>query len=224
MAESPSNSSKNLSPALTLILPLALLLLFLQKILPLLIAIATVSGGWHLLRRYRQKSYKHQGNLDDIFYRFIQEHQGRVTVLDLAMHSKFPPQQVQQYLDQRAAEFSAQYEVTEQGGMIYYFETVQSLFSPPTANPSQTISSPETQQKQVALFPVADESSVETNSSCPRELNQSELAQRLDVHPSTIRNWKHKSEFQQWSEKKDPDAIAWYYSTETKRFYPIRGR
>lgn len=221
MAESPSNSSKNLSPALTLILPLALLLLFLQKILPLLIAIATAAGGWHLLRRYRQKTQRHQGNLDEIFYHLIQQHQGRMTVLDLAMQSKLPAQQVQQYLDQRAAEFSAQFEVTEQGGMIYCFETVQPLFSEAIATESQTISSPETQQKQVDLFPLADESSIERNSSCPKELNQSELAQRLGVHPSTIRNWKHKSEFQQWSENKDPDGIAWYYSTETKRFYPM---
>lgn len=221
MAESPSNTSKNFSPALTLILPLAIILLFLQKILPLLIAIATASGGWHLLRRTQRKIRQHQGNLDDIFYRLLQQHQGRMTVLDLAMHTKLPPQQVQQYLDQRAAEFSAQFEVTEQGGMVYCFETVQSLSSLGRLTESQTVSPPKTSNNPVSLFPLAAPSSAEVIPSFPQELKQSELAQRLNVHPSTIRNWKHKPEFQQWSQQKDPDAIAWYYCFEKKRFYPM---
>jgi len=215
MAESPPDSSKNLSPALKLILPAALLLLVLQKVLPLLLAIATASGAWHILRRYQQKQQQHQGNLDEIFYQFIQEHQGRITVLDLAMNTKLPPQQVQQYLDRRAAEFSAQFEVTEQGGMVYYFETVQSGLSQATEVQSEEISSLEQNRPEVVLFPLPN------NDTVPTELNQSELAQRLNVHPSTIRNWKHKSEFEHWSLQKDPDAIAWQYSPETKRFYPI---
>ncbi len=215
MAESPPDSSKNLSPALTLILPAALLLLFLQKILPLLIAIATVTGAWQILRRYQHKQQRQQGNLDEIFYRLIQEHQGRITVLDLAMNAKLPPQQVQQYLDQRAAEFLARFEVTEQGGIVYYFETVQSLLSSPTETKIEAISSSEQNSHEVALFPLS------AADTFPTEFNQSELAQRLNVHPSTIRNWKYKSEFQHWSRQKDPDAIAWEYSPENKRFYPI---
>ncbi|MGB3535247.1 MAG: hypothetical protein WBA13_17240 [Microcoleaceae cyanobacterium] len=215
MAESPPNSSKNLSPSLTLILPIALLLLVLQKILPLFIAIAAASGAWQILRRYQQQTQQKKGNLDEIFYRLIQQHQGRITVLDLAMNAKLPPPQVQQYLDQRAAEFSAQFEVTEQGGIIYYFETVQSLLSSATETNIEAISSPEQNSNEVALFPL---SAAET---CPTQLNQSELAQRLNVHPSTIRNWKYKPEFPHWSLQKDPDAIPWEYSPENKRFYPM---
>jgi hypothetical protein len=215
MAESPPDSSENLSPALKLILPAALLLLVLQKILPLLLAIATASGAWHILRRYQQQQQRQQGNLDEIFYQLIREHQGRITVLDLAMNTKLPPQQVQEYLDQRAAEFSAQFEVTEQGGMVYYFETIQSRLSQATEVQSKAVSSPEQNRPELVLFPLPN------HDTLPTELNQSELAKRLNVHPSTIRNWKHKSEFQHWSLQKDPDAIAWHYSPKTKRFYPM---
>jgi hypothetical protein len=215
MAESPPDSSKNLSPALKLILPAALMLLVLQKILPLLLAIAAASGAWHILQRYQQKQQRQQGNLDDIFYQLIQEYQGRMTVLDLAMNTKLPPQQVQEYLDQRAAEFSAQFEVTEQGGIVYYFETIQSGLSQATEVQFEAVLSPQQNRPEVVLFPLP------ATDTFPTELNQSELARRLNVHPSTIRNWKHKSEFQNWSLQKDPDAIAWQYSPEKKRFYPI---
>lgn len=217
MAESPPDSPKKLSPALMLILPLALLLIILQKTLPLLMAIAMGSGIWQIWQRYQQQQQQQRTNLDDIFYRLIREHQGRITALDLAMNAKLPPQQVQQYLDQQAADFSAQFEVTEQGGIIYYFPTVQSLLS----SSSEVISSPEQKTNEVLLFPLYPASSSQEIAALPTELNQSELAQRLNVHPSTIRNWKHKSEFKQWSREKDPDAIAWQYSPDNKRFYPM---
>jgi uncharacterized protein YjcR len=70
--------------------------------------------------------------------------------------------------------------------------------------------------KSVVLFPVKPSSPGVLAST----LNQSELAQRLGVHPNTISKWKTKPEFSDWSYQRDPEAIAWNYSTETKRFSP----
>ncbi len=215
MAESPSDSSKNLSPTFILMLTVAFLFLVFQKTLPLLLLVGVGSGAWQIGQRWQKRQQRQQATLDEVFYRLIQQHQGRITTLDLTLNAKLPPQQVQQYLDQRAAEFSAQFDVTDQGGIVYYFQTVKNL----------TLSAErleiESKKDDVSLFPLHPTSPSEEKTVFPLEFNQSELAQRLNVHPSTIRNWKHKPQFQHWSSQKDPDAIPWQYSLETKRFYPV---
>ena len=55
-----------------------------------------------------------------------------MTALDLAMNAKLPGSKVQEYLDKRASEFAADFEVTEQGGILYYFQVA------PTVNQSET--------------------------------------------------------------------------------------
>ncbi|MEQ8538704.1 MAG: hypothetical protein RIB93_14815 [Coleofasciculus sp. D1-CHI-01] len=52
-------------------------------------------------------------------------------------------------------------------------------------------------------------------------LIQAELAKRLDVHSSTIGKRKSDPDFAQWSQSKDPDGVAWEYSSETKEFLPV---
>ena len=110
---------------LPLLIPVAVLLM-LQKI-PLLMLTVGGWGSWRLWNYYQQRQQDQLANLDDVFYRLIRENQGRITPLDLAMHSKISGTTVQQYLDQKAVEFSAQFDVTDQGGIIYYFETAQSI-------------------------------------------------------------------------------------------------
>ncbi|NEP52505.1 MAG: hypothetical protein F6K65_28385 [Moorea sp. SIO3C2] len=52
-------------------------------------------------------------------------------------------------------------------------------------------------------------------------LIQAELAKRLDVHSSTVGKRKSDADFSQWSQSKDPDGIAWEYSSQRKEFLPI---
>jgi hypothetical protein len=64
--------------------------------------------------------------------------------------------------------------------------------------------------------------SVETSSeNTELNLNQSELAKRLEVHSSTIGKRKSDPDFAIWSQTKDPDGIPWQYVEETKLFIPI---
>ncbi|NET85868.1 MAG: hypothetical protein F6J94_29465, partial [Moorea sp. SIO1F2] len=52
-------------------------------------------------------------------------------------------------------------------------------------------------------------------------LIQAELAKRLDVHSSTVGKRKSDPDFSQWSQSKDPDGIAWEYSSQRKEFLPV---
>ncbi|HAN74233.1 MAG TPA: hypothetical protein DCQ51_02580 [Planktothrix sp. UBA8407] len=211
-----SDSNPKINPPergyLTLLLPVAVVLFILQKAFPLAILTVGGWGSWRVWKYYQQRQQNQLATLDEVFYRLIRENQGRITALDLAMHTQQSGTKVQEYLDQRATEFAAGYEITDVGGMIYYF---------PTAQPSQTVEDPlplptVENSKSVVLFPVKPSSP----SILPETLNQSELAQRLGVHPTTLSKWKTKAEFSDWSYQRDPDAICWSYSAETKRFSP----
>lgn len=52
-------------------------------------------------------------------------------------------------------------------------------------------------------------------------LIQIELAQRLQVHSSTVYKRRYDSDFPEWSRSRDPEGIAWEYSEDTKEFYPV---
>ncbi|BCL33719.1 HMA2 domain-containing protein [Nostoc sp. MS1] len=52
-------------------------------------------------------------------------------------------------------------------------------------------------------------------------LQTSALARRLEVHPKALSRYKSKPDFSQWSQKKDPNSIAWTYDSVSKIFCPI---
>jgi hypothetical protein len=45
-----------------------------------------------------------------------------------------------------------------------------------------------------------------------------ELARRLDVNPATLIKNRGKSAFEEWSKAKDPQALAWRYAADIKRY------
>lgn len=54
-------------------------------------------------------------------------------------------------------------------------------------------------------------------------LTQAELARRLDVHPSTVAKQRKTDYFEQWSQEKDPEGVAWEYFPHKKLFSPLDG-
>jgi hypothetical protein len=50
---------------------------------------------------------------------------------------------------------------------------------------------------------------------------QSELAKRLDVHPSTIYKRRSEPDFTDWTRNRDPDGFAWGYAEVAKEYYQI---
>ena len=200
----------------------------------------TSTVGW-AVRRFQQEQKQQQKLLNSLFYKLIEENQGHITTLDLAMKAKLPANLVQEFLDRQARDFGAHYEITDQGGVIYYFPTALSLvsaekekvdsFNLDSLSNYSRRSELNDSVKQVSKDEVSqDRESVpreklnkkklDFSSLVPKLLTQVQLANRLKVHPSTISKRKTKPDFIQWSREKDPEAIAWEYSRETKRFSP----
>jgi hypothetical protein len=50
---------------------------------------------------------------------------------------------------------------------------------------------------------------------------QSELAKRLDVHPSTIYKRRSEPNFTDWTRNRDPEGVAWGYAESAKEYYRI---
>ena len=207
---------------LTLLLPICLTAVASFESGGMFWTIAAAAGiGW-AYKLYQQQQKHQLAYLDSVFYRLIKENQGRVTSLDLAMNAKLPGSKVQEYLDDRASEFAADFEVTEQGGILYYFQVAPNVNQTETIPVKIAITAPEINQKEVPnknpeLFPITSKNS----AANPKiSFTQTELSRRFKVHATTIGKWKIKPEFGDWSREKDPEAIAWEYSTENKRFYP----
>jgi ParB family chromosome partitioning protein len=53
-------------------------------------------------------------------------------------------------------------------------------------------------------------------------LTHTQMVERLGVKSSTLGDAKKKANFASWSKSKDPDAIAWQWVTESKRFVPLK--
>jgi len=207
---------------LTLLLPISLTAVASFESGGMFWTIAATAGlGW-ALKLYQQQEKNKLAHLDAVFYRLIQENQGRVTALDLAMNAKLPGEKTQHYLDERAKEFAADFEVTEQGGILYYFQTAKPLDTTEIITQQIAVKQLEKKlekapEKSPELFPI-DPTKAAANPKI--SFTQTELSRRFKVHANTISKWKAKPDFVEWSRQKDPEAIAWEYSTENKRFYP----
>ncbi|NEO96101.1 MAG: hypothetical protein F6K56_40525 [Moorea sp. SIO3G5] len=82
---------------------------------------ATFWGVWLALGMYQQEQKEVLEHLQSTFYRLLQDENGRISVLKLAMAAKLPIAVAQDYLDQKAREYDATFEVTEEGRIFYNF-------------------------------------------------------------------------------------------------------
>ncbi|HEY9598730.1 MAG TPA: ParB/RepB/Spo0J family partition protein, partial [Cyanophyceae cyanobacterium] len=57
-----------------------------------------------------------------------------------------------------------------------------------------------------------------------RALTHTEMVERLKTKPSTLNEAKKRLNFSEWSKKRDPDAIAWQWVAESKRFVPMENQ
>ena len=86
-------------------------------------------GAWLSLGLYRQSKNEKKAQqkqlsdrLQSNFYQMLQENNGRVTVLGLAMNCQLPAADAQEYLDMKAKEFNADFQVSEKGAVSYHFD------------------------------------------------------------------------------------------------------
>lgn len=183
-----------------------------QMIIPVLImagwaglAVGVGMGAFWLLKRYQEYKEQQQAQLQTTFYHLLQENNGRITVLDLSLKANLKPKVAQQYLEEQATDFAADFAVSDQGEMWYQFPIAKALESQPSWSGS-AIAQTTLETQPLNRF---------------QPLIQAELARRLNVSPSTIRNHKFKPDFSEWSQSKDPQGIAWVFSPENQQFYPL---
>lgn len=163
--------------------------------------------GWWVWQRHHRAEKRQHKKLHTTFYRLLREHHGRMTLLDFAMTAEIPAIAARHYLDNRAKEFAARFEVTEQGDVIYVFSTLQ--FAP--------------LQSPLASMAVTTDVSPD-EPLLPDSLTQAELAKRLGVAAKTISRKKHLPTLSAWTQTRDPNGVGWSYSTQVQRFFPLNER
>lgn len=62
-----------------------------------------------------------QKRIEFVFLELIENNSGKITVLQLARNAQIPTQSAKEYLDEKAKELSADFEVNEDGNVSYRF-------------------------------------------------------------------------------------------------------
>ncbi|MFE1747355.1 hypothetical protein [Coleofasciculus sp. H7-2] len=229
MAGKTINSSA--SGFLVVLLPMAFAIAFLFVAWPVLLALVLVGICLRLWQNYQWQKWSQQVN--PFFHQLIQETQGRVTALDLAMKANLSGAAAQRYLDTKAQEFGARALDYQDKGKVYYFITANTLGSifddsepssesyfndaPEALAPSRK--EPQPQESADEELEEPEEPTDEQRDS--KALIQSELARRLDVHSSTIHKRRSEPYFADWSQGRDPEGISWRFEPDSMLFFPI---
>lgn len=80
-----------------------------------------VAGGW-LIRGLRQQNQKQIGDrIHSTFYRLVTENNGKITVFRFANETQLTANAAKLYLDQKAQEFDATFDVDVNGNVFYQF-------------------------------------------------------------------------------------------------------
>ncbi len=236
MTEQATANNDSGSGFLIVLLPIAILIIFLFATWPIILFLLLLSVGLNIWQQYQWQKWSKQ--VDPLFYNLIQLNQGAITPLDLAMKANFSAVTAKRYLDTKAREFGAQCRNYDRQDAVYYFITASILGN------ILDDSEPQPQLEEVKEPPLgAATSSVEkataVSSPLPKQeeveehiedreheqsslgLIQSELAKRLDVHSSTIYKRRDDPDFSNWTQTRDPEGISWTYSPDTRLFSPL---
>lgn len=201
-----SSSAHYLGYVVSIVAATGLTFALLRLLLPLLRVLLPVAVGWWLWRRWQKTQTAQQERLNEIFYQLIQEHRGHITVLDFAMTAKVPAIAARDFLDARAKEFSAHFEITERGDIFYLFPTLKAA-----------------QVKATSTYDLNgsfDQSDSTGRMVGAQSLTQAQLARRLGVSAGVISRKKLSPTLAEWSKLRDPAGVAWAYQMQTRRFFP----
>lgn len=220
--------NNNESGFLIILLPIAILIIFLFATWPIILFLLLLSVGLNIWQRYQWEKWSKQ--VDPLFYNLIQLNQGAITPLDLAMKADFSAVTAKRYLDTKAQEFGAQCRNYDRQDAVYYFITasiignildesepvpqlveVEETANIATKTSVAAVSAPFSAKEVEEPYPV----------EAPLGLIQSELAKRLDVHSSTIYKRRDDPDFSVWTQTRDPEGVAWIYSSDTRLFSPL---
>ena len=78
-------------------------------------------GSWFVWDLTQKSRAEKRDRLQETFYQLIEANGGKITVLRFAKAADLSGPEAKQYLEEKAKEFNANYEVSEQGDVSYRF-------------------------------------------------------------------------------------------------------
>jgi hypothetical protein len=112
---------------LVLLLPISFLVVFLVSTWRIWLGLILLITGINLWQRYQWEKWCE--GVNPIFHQLIQQNQGSVTPIDLAIRGNFSGDKAKRFLDTKASEFGASVLNTNDGKQVYYFMTANILGS-----------------------------------------------------------------------------------------------
>jgi hypothetical protein len=107
----------------------------------------TALGSWLVLGGRRKSKQEEHDRLQFTFFKLLKQGNGRITALGFAMETGLTGAMAKAYLDERAEEFTANFDVDDEGNMSYRFNLGSVSLSTSSANnPQQRMSLPQKQQ------------------------------------------------------------------------------
>ncbi|MEO0769079.1 MAG: hypothetical protein AAFY72_06540 [Cyanobacteria bacterium J06649_4] len=101
---------------------------------------ALIGGGgwlWQQQQQKQQQQERYEARLNTQFYDLLQKRQGRVSALELAMHTRISGAQARQYLHRQAQFLGAYFERTVHGDIVYIFNPTALYDSAPEMTPAE---------------------------------------------------------------------------------------
>lgn len=83
---------------------------------------STTLGAWLLIQNRDRKTQKERDRLQRTFYKLLKANGGQINVLRFSMEANISGTDARAYLDERAREFNAAFNVSEEGKVFYYFD------------------------------------------------------------------------------------------------------
>jgi hypothetical protein len=95
---------------------------------------AIALGSWLIAQQSDRARQQERDRLRQVFFRLLQEGNGNINVLRFSMESNVSGAEAKAYLDERAREFNAAFNVDQEGKLSYYFD---GDFNPPELAPAR---------------------------------------------------------------------------------------
>ncbi|BAZ14158.1 hypothetical protein NIES4071_59980 [Calothrix sp. NIES-4071] len=112
---------------LVLLLPISFVVVFVVSTWRIWLGLILLMTGINLWQRYQWDKWCE--GVNPVFHQLIQQNQGSVTPMDLAIRGNFSGDKAKRFLDTKASEFGASVLNTNDGKQVYYFMTANILGS-----------------------------------------------------------------------------------------------
>lgn len=83
---------------------------------------ALAGSGWLVWHEHQRQQQQIEHRLQAIFFQLLRQGEGYIAVLPFAMQTDLNAAEAKAYLDQRAREFQADFQVSDTGQVFYYFD------------------------------------------------------------------------------------------------------